>query len=191
MSYRKAPYALHALSEYVGEARVNEALRRLYERHRAEDAPLATTLDMYRELQAVTPDSLQYLLHDLFEVNTFWMFAVENVRAAPTPTGGWQVTMDVRARKVVIDSAGVETELPFDEWIPVGVFAAREPGRHELSAPLHYALHRIRSGRQPITITVADEPVIAGVDPYHLLDWEELEDDDNIEQVDKSDVDSR
>jgi hypothetical protein len=24
-----------------------------------------------RELQAVTPDSLQYLLHDLFEVNTF------------------------------------------------------------------------------------------------------------------------
>ena len=80
---------------------MNAALRRLLEKHRPDEAPLATTLDLYRELQAVTPDSLQYLLHDLFEVNTFWELETERVTAEQTAAGTWQVTLDVRARKVV------------------------------------------------------------------------------------------
>ena len=183
MSYRWGPFALYALSEYIGEDRVNGALRRLLEAHQPAGAPLATTLDLHRELRAVTPDSMQYLLHDLFEVNTFWRLAVERVRADTVPGGGWEVTLDVRARKMVYDSAGVETEVPMDEWVPVGIFGATEPGRGELDAPLHLQLHRIRSGEQTITVSVPAEPVLAGVDPFHLLDWEEHEDDDNIEQV--------
>lgn len=46
------------MSESIGEERVNGALRRLYERHQPQEAPLATTLDLYRELKAVTPDSI-------------------------------------------------------------------------------------------------------------------------------------
>jgi hypothetical protein len=30
---------------------------------------------------------------------------------------------------------------------------------------------------------VPREPVLAGIDPYHLLDWEGRENDDNIEAV--------
>ena len=30
---------------------------------------------------------------------------------------------------------------------------------------------------------VPGRPAHAGIDPYHLLDWEEREDDDNIEGV--------
>lgn len=49
--------------------------------------------------------------------------------------------------------------------------------------PLYVRKHRIRSGEQTITVTVPRKPVLAGIDPYHLLDWEEGEDDDNIEGV--------
>ena len=183
MSYRKGPFALYALSEYLGEERVNGALRRLLEKHRPEDAPLATTLDLYRELQAVTPDSLQYLLHDLFEVNTFWELETERATAERTGEGTWKVTLDVRARKVVFDSAGVETEVPMDEWVPIGVFGPAEEGSDELSAPLDVRMHRVRSGEQTITVTVPRKPVLAGIDPYHLLDWVERGEDDNIEGV--------
>jgi aminopeptidase N len=183
MSYRWGPFALYALSEYIGEEKVNGALRRLFETHEPADAPLATTLDLFGELQAVTPDSMRYLLHDLFEVNTYWVLAAERVGAEQTADGEWRVTMDVRARKMVYDSAGVETEVPLDEWVQVGVFGARKRGRGELSAPLHVAMHRIRSGDQTITVTVREKPALAGIDPYHLLDWEEKEDDDNIEAV--------
>src|SRR5690606_38066540 len=86
-NYRKGPYAMHALAEYVGEARVNAALRRLVEQ---QADSLATTLDLYRELQAVTPDSLRPLLHDLFEVNALWTFDTRQARAVPTEAGAWE-----------------------------------------------------------------------------------------------------
>ncbi|HEX2222687.1 MAG TPA: hypothetical protein VHN15_00625 [Thermoanaerobaculia bacterium] len=182
LSYRKGPFALYALSEYVGEERVNAALRRLLEKHRPEGAPLATTLDLYRELRAATPASLRYLLRDLFEVNTVWQLGTERVTARQTASGVWQVTLDVRARKAVYDSAGVEAEVPMDDWVEIGVFASEE--EVEASAePLYLRKHRVRSGEQTITVTVPRKPLLAGLDPYHLLDWEEREDDDNIQGV--------
>jgi len=183
LAYRKGPFAMYALSEYVGSDRVNRALRRLIEKHDAAGAPLATTLDLYRELQAVTPDSLEYLLHDLFEVNTFWQLATERVTAEQTGEGTWQVTLDIRARKVVLNEAGVETVVPMDESVQIGVFGAAGEGGDELSDPLYVQMHRIRSGDQTITVTVPRQPVLAGIDPYHLLDWEERDDDDNSERV--------
>jgi hypothetical protein len=182
MSYRRGPFALYALSEYMGEERVNTALRRLVEKYSSGAPPRATTLDLYRELQAVAPDSLQYLLHDLFEVNTFWELETERVTAEQTQAGSWQVTLDVRARKVVVDEAGVETEVPLDEAMEIGVFAPANEG-DELGEPLYVQMHRIRSGEQTITVAVPRQPVLAGIDPYHLLDVVELENDDNIGAV--------
>ncbi|HEX8906074.1 MAG TPA: hypothetical protein VF771_14600, partial [Longimicrobiaceae bacterium] len=119
-AYRKGPFALYALSEYMGRDRVDLAFRRLIETHRSG---AATSLDLYRELQAVTPDSLRYLLHDLIAANTFWQLKTERATARQTAAGAWQVTLRVRARKVTVDPAGRETEVPMDEWVPVGVFA--------------------------------------------------------------------
>jgi hypothetical protein len=182
-AYRKGPFVMYALSEYVGTNPVNSALRRLFEKSDSPGAPSVTTLDLYRELQAVTPDSLTPLLHDFFEVNAFWQLKTDRVAAVQTAANTWQVTFDVRARKMAYDSAGVERELPMTEWVQLGVFGRAEQGHEELSAPLYLQMHRIQSGAQRITVTVSGKPDLAGVDPYHLLDWEEREDDDNIDAV--------
>jgi hypothetical protein len=176
--YRKGPYAFYALSEYIGADRVNGALATLL-KTKSADKSLATTLDLYRELQAATPDSLRPLLHDLFEVNTFWTFDTKHAIAKQIAGGKWQVTFDVDARKVVIDSAGVETELPMTEWVEMGIFAPASPGEI-LGKPLYVEKHIIRSGRQTITITVPEKPARGGIDPYNLLDWDE---GDNIEGI--------
>jgi hypothetical protein len=176
-NYRKGPYVMHALAEYVGEDRVNGALRRLVEK---KASSLATTLDMYRELQAVTPDSLAPLLRDLFETDTYWSFDTKQASAVQTASGSWEVTFQIDARKVTSDSAGVETERPIEEWVELGVFASAEPGEF-LGKPLYVRMHRIRSGTQMITVTVPERPARGGVDPYNLLDWEE---GDNIETID-------
>ena len=136
--------------------------------------PLPTSRDLYRELQAVTPESFQYLLHDLFEKNTFWELEAERAAAHQTAAGAWQVTLDVQARKVVVDEAGVATEVPMDDWIEIGVFGDGAP---------YVQKHRVRSGKQTITVTVPRKPVFAGIDPYHVLDWAEEGNDDNIEPV--------
>ena len=174
--YRKGPFALHALGEYVGEERVNAALRSLLVKQAGSQA---TTLDLYRELQAATPDSLRPLLRDLFEVNAFWTFDTKQATAVRTEAGAWQVTFEIEARKVVADSAGAETEVPVTEWVEIGIFAAAGEGQM-LGRPLHVRKHRIRSGTQRITITVPERPARGGIDPYNLLDWEE---GDNIEPI--------
>ena len=175
-NYRKGPYAMYALSEYVGENRVNEALRTLVKK---KASSLATTIDMYRELQAVTPDSLKPLLHDLFEVNATWTFNTKQATVQKTAKGDWELIFEVESRKVVADSAGVETEMPVNQWIEIGVFAPAEPGER-LGKPLYVQKHFIRSGKQTIKLTLSQKPARGGIDPYNLLDWEE---GDNIEEI--------
>ncbi|HEU4883263.1 MAG TPA: hypothetical protein VFT45_13475 [Longimicrobium sp.] len=179
-AYRKGPFALFAMSEYTGRERVDLAFRRLIEKHGSGAPPLATSLDLYRELQAVTPDSLRYLLHDLFEANTFWELETERASARQTAAGAWQVTLRIKARKVTVDPAGKETEVAMDEWIPVGVFAPTGQGA-DFGETLYLRSHRIRSGRQTITVTVPKKPSDAGIDPYLLLI--DLERFDNVEEV--------
>ena len=179
-AYRKGPFALYALSEYMGRERVNVAFRRLREAHGSGAPPLRTSLDLYRELQAVTPDSLRYLLHVLFAANTFWELDTRRASAARTAAGTWQVTLRVRARKVTVDPAGVETEVPMDERVQIGIFAPTEQGA-DFGETLYLQMHRIRSGEQTITVTVPREPSDAGIDPYHLLI--DLERFDNVEEV--------
>ena len=85
------------------------------------------------------------------------------------------MTLDVDARKVVIDEAGVETILPMDDWVEIGVYG--EGGRLEP----YVQKHRIRSGKQTITVTVASKPTRAGIDPRFLLvDWAT---GDNVDEV--------
>jgi hypothetical protein len=175
-NYRKGPYAMYALAEYVGEERVNAALRTLVAKNTTS---LVTTLDLYRELQAVTPDSLKSLLHDLFEVNTFWTFDTKQATARETAAGTWEVTLEVEAHKVVADSTGREVEVPVNEMIEIGIFAVAQPGEI-LGRPLHVQRHRVRSGTQTITVTVRENPARGGIDPYNVLDWEE---GDNIEGI--------
>ena len=142
--------------------------------------PLPTTLDFYRELQEVTPDSLHYLVHDLFAANTFWELRTDRATASQTTAGSWRVKLEMKARKVTVDSIGVETKVPMQDWIEIGVYAPLKQGE-TFPKVLYLHKHRIRSGRQTILLTVPHKPARAGIDPNHLLI--DLDMSDNIREV--------
>ncbi|GAB3163360.1 ABC transporter permease/M1 family aminopeptidase [Telluribacter humicola] len=172
--YRKGGLAMHALSKYIGKEKVNDALRRLLQKRTSGELPLPTTLDLYQQIQNVTPDSLNYLLHDLFKENTYWRLKTEQFTAAQTKAGSWLVTMQVQAQKVIVDSTGQEKEVPMNDWLEVGIY---EEGK-ELNKPLYLKMHRIHSGKQTITVRVPRKPDRGGVDPNHLMI--DLRRDDNM-----------
>ncbi|MFD3003595.1 hypothetical protein ACFS7Z_24775 [Pontibacter toksunensis] len=167
MNYRKGPFALFALRHYIGKDRVNDALRQMLDGYTLSP-PLPTTLDFYRELQAVTPDSLHYLVHDLFAANTFWELETEQATAEQMEDGTWKVTLEVQARKLTVDSIGIETNIPMYDWVEVGIFAPWQKGEQS-GKPLYLQKHRIRGDKQTITVTVPGKPARAGIDPYYLL----------------------
>lgn len=178
-NYRKGPLALYALSQYMGRDRVNHAVRSLLANHRPGTLPRPTSLDLYRELQAAAPDSLQPLLRDLFEVNTFWELATKTATAKQTQAGTWQLTLTVQATKLAVDSAGTETNLPMQDWVEIGVFTPAEAGK-EFGKQLYRQKHLIKAGRQTIVLTLPGRPAKAAVDPRRLfIDWK-LTDNDKM-----------
>ena len=114
----------------------------------------------------MTPNSLHYLLRNLLATNTYWELKTTLARAVPTGDGAWVVTLDVGARKVRVDRAGTETEVPMDELVQVGVFAKSGP---EAAPPLYLHKGRIQSETNKLVIRVLKEPQEAGIDPRHLL----------------------
>src|SRR4029079_2877403 len=90
--YRKGAVALYTLRDILGEEAVNGALRRFLEKYRSEGPPYPTALDQHAELRAITPDSLEYLLTDLFETITLWDVRTERAVVEPTGTGAYTLT---------------------------------------------------------------------------------------------------
>jgi ABC-2 type transport system permease protein len=177
--YRKGGLAMYTLSRYIGKEKVNGALRSLLEKHVSGEIPLPTTIDLYEELQSVTPDTLNYLLHDLFKTNTYWRLKTKQFSASQTKAGNWKLMLKVQAQKVVVDSTGNETEVPINDWLEVGVYE-EDNGSPE---SLYLQMHRIRSGEQTISIIVPRKPKRAGIDPNHLMI--DLRREDNVMQLDE------
>ncbi|HYR29967.1 MAG TPA: ABC transporter permease, partial [Thermoanaerobaculia bacterium] len=146
-AYRTGPFAMYALRELAGETHVNGALRNLLAKFDPQRPPYPTSLDLYAELRAATPQPMHYLLKDLFEDITFWNVKTKKAEAEPAGNGTYRLTLHVDAQKVKADAAGKEKPVPMDDAIEVAAFDAN-------GKTLYRAPHRIRSGEQTITVTV-------------------------------------
>jgi hypothetical protein len=179
--YFKGAVAMYTLRERLGAEAVNGALRRFREKYAGPAAPPATSRALYAELQAVTPDSLRPLLSDLFEHITLWDMRTDSVRAEPAGAGAWRVTLYVDASKARADSVGRQTPIPMDDLVEVGVFAEQAGNPAGLGETLYLGQHRIRSGKQTITVIVPRRPSQAGLDPHRR--FIERERGDNVAAV--------
>ncbi|MES2521764.1 MAG: M1 family aminopeptidase [Gemmatimonadota bacterium] len=165
--YFKGGVVMYTLREAIGEANMTLALRRFLQKFGDPQPPYATASDLVQELRAVTPDSIQYTITDLFETITLWELETDSVSAVKAANGDWQVTLDVTAKKTRADSVGRLTETPMRDLIDVGVYAEPVPGAGPRK-PLYFAKHWVESGKQRITVTVpasAGTPARAGLDP--------------------------
>jgi ABC-2 type transport system permease protein len=164
LGYRKGVMALHALTQYTNSEAINEALRELLIRHGSGEPPLPNTLDLYRELKKVTPDSLHSLLSDYFEKNLYWQLKTEQANAVQIDSANWQITIQVKAKKYIIDSTGADLSEALNDWIEIGVFA---PGANRRQ--IYLQKHKFTEEESTITLKVSEKPFIAGIDPNYLL----------------------
>lgn len=157
------------------------ALKDLFKKNASGTPPLPTPQDLYSELQTVTPDSMRYLLHDLFATNTYWDLKTERSSARQTKGGNWEVSLDVQARKFTVDTLGIEADVPMDDWVQIGVFdpVDGQKGEPEMR---YLEWHRIRSREQTIVVNLPHKPAYAGIYPNHLL--MDLKRVDNSSEVD-------
>jgi len=166
--YNKGALALYALRDYIGEAAMNRALSAYLDGHAFEEAPYSTARDFLTYLRAETPDSLQYVITDLFETITLWDNRVDGVEVSERDGGGYTVAIDFSSRKFRADSLGNETEVAMGDYIDVGAFGPEEPG-NELGRPLSVFKLHVTEPVTRIELVMEEAPERVGVDPYNKL----------------------
>ena len=178
--YGKGTLNLFALQDYISEDSVNLALKRFVNDWNSFDGKLAkdryaTTIDLLTYFKAVTPDSLQYLISDLFEK----VILFENSATAATykkvSNNQYQVDLAVNTKKYMIDSLGIKSEIPINDGIEVGIYKANKDGIESL---IYLEKHQFVTTETHLTITVNRKPSKVGIDPLYKLI--EIEKADNV-----------
>lgn len=165
--YQKASVAMYYLKEMIGEERVNEALRGLLQQFAYKEPPYPTALDALAAFRKVTPDSLQYIITDLFEKITLFdnrLVSVESKQVGKE----YEVTLHTLSNKFYADSFGKETETPLNDYIDIGVFGKKED-KQAIGKPLVYQRLKLNKKENVFTFRTKEKPLKVGIDPYNYL----------------------
>jgi len=165
--YNKGSVILYYLKEMIGEAQVNRALQELLQEYGYKPAPYPTSVAAVNAFRRHTPDSLQYLIDDMFENITLFSNRVTEATYRPVDDA-FEVTIKTSSEKFRADSLGRETPIPLADYLDLGIFA--ESGNKKvLGKPL--LMQRIKIGKADNTFVfrVKEKPSQVGIDPYNYL----------------------
>ena len=179
--YEKGSLVMYAMRDYLGEDVLNAVLKRFRDAVAYQEPPYTTTREFMTYLGDATPDSLSYLLQDMFETITLYSNRVMRAEWTRREDGTYLVSLDIEARKMRADGLGVETEIAIDDWIDIGVFGGEEVDGKSEEKVLYMRKRKIDRNEMSLEIVVGEEPVRAGIDPYNKLI--DRNSDDNVKRV--------
>lgn len=178
--YHKGSLVMYALKDYIGEERLNAALRKYLDKVKFQEAPYTTSIDFVEAMREATPDDLKYIITDLFETITLYDFRAVEATWRETPDKKYVVKIKVSAKKLRADGLGAEKEIQIDDLVDIGVFS----GMWKYEKALFLARRRITQPETEFEVTVDQRPSRAGIDPYNKLI--DRNPDDNVVDVNKS-----
>lgn len=187
--YQKGSLVMYAMSEYMGEKNFNDFLKEYIQRVAFQEAPYTTSIEFVDLLKTHVPDSLQYLVKDMFETITLYDNGVQLVTSKKLPNGKYQVDITFNISKyraadngerLFEDKKGTALSfgtgdkkiqsLPLADYIEVAVFGdPKGEGARTLDNELYFQKYKIDKINNKISIVVDQKPYEVGVDPYNKL----------------------
>ncbi|WP_053977736.1 ABC transporter permease/M1 family aminopeptidase [Mangrovimonas xylaniphaga] len=188
--YQKGSLVFYAISDYIGEEKLNNALKAYVEKVKFQEAPYTTSVEMVDYIKEVTPDSLQYVIKDMFETITLYENRVADVTSTELENGKYQVDIHFQVSKYRNDEKGKrffsdngkdslqyqsetmkkpEYSVPLADYIDIGIFGEEEVNGVKKETELYLKKQKITQIDNHISIIVDEKPVEVGVDPYNKL----------------------
>jgi len=162
MNYAKGFVVLRGLYEMIGSEAMQRATSRFISKHAFEQPPYAISRDLLKDLDAVTPDSLKYILTDSFEKIVFYDNRAQEATVKALPDGYYQVKFFFESTKIEADSIGHETILDSRDLIPFGIY-------DEENKLLLEEKRWVNTGPDSLTWIVQGRPARVGIDPAFIL----------------------
>ncbi len=169
IDYEKGAMILYALQDYIGEAKVDAALRMWLDKVRFQQPPYTDTRDLIADLRAEAGPRYQNLITDFFDRITLFDDRMLSATASKLADGSYRVTLRVHAAEYYADGKGKETRTKLDVPIEIGIFAKAKDGEEQDETPLYLAKYPLSDGDSTLTLTVRGMPYQAGIDPFNEL----------------------
>jgi hypothetical protein len=163
--YQKGSLVMYALKDYIGEDRLNAALKKYLEKVKFQEAPYTTSMEFVNAMREATPDDLKPIIADLFETITLFDDRAVEATYRETADKKYVVKIKVLAKKLRADGLGAEKEVPIDDWVDIGVLS----GKINNPKVLFLEKRRITRPETEFEITVNEPPTLAGIDPFNKL----------------------
>ncbi len=188
--YQKGSLVFYALSDYIGEVKLNGALKSYVEKVKFQEPPYTTSIEMVDYIKEVTPDSLQYAIHDMFETITLYQNKIIDVKSTELENGKYQVDIEFQVAKYRNDEKGKKyygekvgdtlsytpankkkpiLSVKLEDYIDVGIFTKEEVDGEKREVELYLQKHKITQVNNKVTIIVDKKPTEVGIDPYNKL----------------------
>ncbi|AZQ44965.1 ABC transporter permease/M1 family aminopeptidase [Nonlabens ponticola] len=187
--YQKGSLVLYAMSDYLGEDKFNGVVKDFLEKYKFQGAPYPLATEFVEDIKTVTPDSLQYLVTDMFETITLYDNKVKKATYTENSDGSYDVNINAyiskyrRGPKGKFKYAGQQGDsltftpdgkktaiksLPLADYIEIGVFGENDEDTNEPEV-LYLEKVRVDQIDNDFSVRVMNKPVEAGVDPYNKL----------------------
>jgi ABC-2 type transport system permease protein len=160
--YNKGAMVMYALQDYIGEDKVNEAIRGFLKTYAFKGPPYPTSIDLESYFRKVTPTEYQYLFDDMFQSITVYDDRAVSAEYTKQADGRYQIHLTVEAKKFRADGRGQEHAVAVNDLIDIGVLDA--DGKY-----LYLQKQKIDQEKTDITVTVDSIPATAGIDPVDKL----------------------
>ena len=166
--YRKGSGVMYYFKEMIGENAVNQSLRNFLDKFKYQEGNYAVSLDVIDEFKKNTPDSLQYLVKDLFEDITLFDCKTASATAKKLDNGKYEVTLKIEAKKFKADELGKESEVAINDFIEIGALAKPENDKRPAKILFRKRV-KINKFDNTYTFITDEKPDKAGVDPLAFL----------------------
>jgi ABC-type transport system involved in multi-copper enzyme maturation permease subunit len=169
--YQKGGLVMYTLADYIGEDKVNAALKNFLDQYKyanavdKESVAYPDTRQFVAALREQTPPDMQYLITDMFESIVLYDNKALTATVTPTSDHKFKVSLAVQARKSKADENGNESPMPLNDYIDIGIFT----GKKDQEKPLYLQKQKLTQEHQTFEITVDQMPTRAGIDPYNKL----------------------
>lgn len=174
LGYKKSTVVMYALQDYIGEDSVGKALGRIVDKYGYRIDTFATAANLIEEFYKVTPDSLTYLVDDLFKRITLYENKMIDANYVKSGNDQYTVNLNLETTKYYADSVGNQHEAPLKDYIYIAL-------TDEMGNVFYYKKHLFTKRNNTISITTDQVPAKAGIDPYFVLIDREM--DDNVCEV--------
>jgi ABC-2 type transport system permease protein len=167
--YRKGSVVMYAIKDLIGEDSLNAAIRKYLNNNKFKGPLYPNSIELVNNIKAVTPDSLQYAVTDMFEKITLYENYVKALDFKELKDKTYEVTLTVGSAKYYSDSIGKQTTAAVNDYMDIGIFTENKDKTKLKERPL--ILQRIKMDKPEKTFTyiVKEKPYSAGIDPYLKL----------------------